>query len=74
MRRNVDSLIVTGGTPSGCVRATVVDANAYGYRVAVVEGAVFDRWEISHHVSLFDLDAKYADVVTVDNVLHRLET
>ncbi len=59
----VDSLVVCGATTSGCVRATVTDAFSRNYRVAVVADACFDRLEVSHAVSLLDLDMKYADVV-----------
>ncbi len=65
VERGVDSVIVAGGTTSGCVRATVVDAFSYGLRVAVVEECVFDRGEASHAMSLFDMQQKYADVVTL---------
>jgi maleamate amidohydrolase len=58
-----DSLIVTGCTTSGCVRATVIDAFSYNIRVAVAEEACFDRSEASHAVSLCDMHAKYADVM-----------
>jgi maleamate amidohydrolase len=58
-----DSLIVTGCTTSGCVRATVVDAFSYNIRVAVAEDACFDRSEASHAISLCDMHAKYADVM-----------
>ena len=61
----VDSLIVCGGTTSGCVRATVVDAFSLNYSIAVPHQATFDRIEASHWVSLFDMDLKYADVTTV---------
>jgi maleamate amidohydrolase len=61
--RGVDSLIVCGGTTSGCVRATVVDAFSHNYRTAVVLEATFDRGEASHAVGLFDMQAKYADVI-----------
>ena len=64
-----DSIIVTGTTTSGCVRATAVDAFSYNYRVGVVEDACFDRSDISHAVSLLDLHAKYADVLYSDKVL-----
>ena len=64
-QRRLDTLLVAGCTTSGCVRATVVDAAAYGLRVGVVEECVFDRFEISHNVALFDLNAKYADVITL---------
>jgi nicotinamidase-related amidase len=58
-----DSLIVTGTTTSGCVRATVVDAFSRNYKVTVVEEACFDRSQASHALSLCDMHAKYADVV-----------
>lgn len=63
--QGVDTLLHLGCTTSGCVRATVVDAAAYGFRNAVVEGAVFDRAMAPHRSSLFDMDAKYADVMSV---------
>ncbi len=68
----VDSLVVTGGTTSGCVRASVVDAFSANYRVAVVEQGCFDRSEASHAVSLLDMNAKYADVVSTAEVLNVL--
>lgn len=58
-----DSVIVTGTTTSGCVRATAVDAFSHNLRVNVVEDACFDRSDVSHAVSLLDLHAKYADVL-----------
>jgi len=68
----VDSLIVCGTTTSGCVRATVVDAFSYNYKVTVVEEATFDRGRTSHWVNLFDMDSKYADVTPLDEVLQAL--
>ncbi len=68
-----DSLIVVGTTTSGCVRATTVDAFSNNYRVAVVEDACFDRADVSHAVSLLDLHAKYADVVTSEDTLAYVE-
>lgn len=65
----IDSLLITGCTTSGCVRASVTDAFSYGYRCFVVEECVFDRFELSHLVNLFDMNAKYADVVTLDEVI-----
>jgi nicotinamidase-related amidase len=62
----VDSLLVCGGTTSGCVRATVIDAFSNNLRCAVVAEACFDRIEASHAMSLFDMHAKYADVVSLD--------
>lgn len=66
---NVDTLILTGCTTSGCVRATAVDGLQYGFRVMVAREAVGDRAQAAHDQSLFDLNAKYADVVAVDDVL-----
>jgi len=69
-----DSLIVTGTTTSGCVRATVVDAFSSNYRVSIVEEGCFDRSEASHAISLCDMDAKYADVVKLSETLAYIET
>jgi maleamate amidohydrolase len=63
-----DSLMVTGCTTSGCVRATVIDAFSYNMRVAVAEDACFDRSEASHAVSLCDMHAKYADVLAASDI------
>jgi nicotinamidase-related amidase len=71
---HVDSLIVCGGTTSGCVRATVVDAFARNLRCAVVADACFDRFETSHAVTLVDLHHKYADVVSSAEALAFLST
>lgn len=59
-----DSLLVTGTTTSGCVRASVVDAFSYNYRVAVIEDGCADRSQASHAINLCDMNAKYADVVS----------
>ncbi|MCZ4341197.1 isochorismatase family protein [Sphingomonadaceae bacterium G21617-S1] len=69
-----DSVIVTGTSTSGCVRATVVDAFSYNYRVAVAEDGCFDRSELSHALSLCEMHAKYADVVPSTNVLDFVAT
>jgi len=65
----VDTLILTGCTTSGCVRATAVDGLQNGLRVMVAREAVGDRAQAAHEQSLFDLNAKYADVVSVQEVL-----
>jgi len=65
----VDSILMTGGTTSGCVRATVVDAITRNYNVALVEDCVFDRVEISHKVSLLDMWMKYCDVISLEEAL-----
>ena len=59
----VDSLILTGLSTSGCVRATCVDACSYGFIPIVVRDACGDRHPAPHEANLFDMDAKYADVV-----------
>jgi maleamate amidohydrolase len=69
----VDTLLVTGTTTSGCVRATVVDAFSYNLKVVVVEECVFDRGQTSHKVNLFDMQAKYADVVPLEVALSYLD-
>jgi nicotinamidase-related amidase len=66
---NVDQLLCCGATTSGCVRATVVDAFSYNYRVAVIEECTVDRGEASHAIGLFDMHQKYADVVSVATTL-----
>ena len=68
-----DQLIVTGTSTSGCVRATVTDAFTNDYDVIVVEECVFDRFPTSHKASLFDMDSKYADVLSADEVLADLD-
>lgn len=68
----VDSLVVTGGATSGCVRATVVDAHAHGFKVNVVEDGVFDRGQVTHAMNLFDMQAKYADVIPSSEAVRRL--
>ena len=62
--QGADTLVVTGCTTSGCVRGSVVDAFAYNFRVLVPSDAVYDRSRVSHAVNLFDMAAKYADVMT----------
>jgi nicotinamidase-related amidase len=62
-------LLIGGTTTSGCVRASVVDAYNEGFKCFVVEECTFDRFELSHLVNLWDLNAKYADVITVEEAL-----
>ena len=69
----VDSLIFTGTTTSGCVRASVIDAFSLNYRCALVEDGTFDRFESSHAINLFDLHAKYADIVSSREVVEFIE-
>jgi maleamate amidohydrolase len=65
----VDSLVVTGLTTSGCVRATAVDGLQYDYKVVVPAEAVGDRNQEAHQANLFDLNTKYADVIPLAEVL-----
>jgi nicotinamidase-related amidase len=74
MNLRADTLIVTGCTTSGCVRATAVDAVQNGFRPMVVKEAVGDRSAAAHEQSLFDLNAKYADVVGLDETLQYMRT
>jgi nicotinamidase-related amidase len=67
--QKIDSLLIAGTTTSGCVRASVVDAFSYKFPCFVVEECTFDRFELSHLVSLWDMNAKYADVITLSEVL-----
>ena len=64
----VDSLIISGCSTSGCVRATAMDSFAYAIPATVVEECVYDRSQLSHKVSLFEIGAKYADVVTLAEI------
>jgi nicotinamidase-related amidase len=68
-----DSLIMTGTTTSGCVRATVLDAFSLNYRVALAEEGCFDRSQASHAINLCDMNAKYADVIKTSEILAYLE-
>ena len=69
----VDSLVVTGLTTSGCVRATAVDGLQYDYKVVVPTEAVGDRNPDAHRANLFDLNAKYVDVLDLSRVMLLLE-
>ncbi|MBI4468688.1 MAG: isochorismatase family protein [Acidobacteria bacterium] len=69
----VDTLIIAGCTTSGCVRASAVDACQHGFRTIVVREAVGDRAPGPHEANLFDIDAKYGDVVSLQDVLNYLQ-
>ena len=74
LNKKIDTLIITGSSTSGCVRATVADATFYHcFKVAVVEECVFDRVELSHKAALFDLQRMYCDVVSVKEVMEYIE-
>lgn len=65
---DIDTLILTGCTTSGCLRATAVDAYSYNFKVVIPEETAFDRFESSHAINLFDLNCKYADVIPTAEV------
>lgn len=69
----VDTVILTGGSTSGCIRATAVDALSHGYRTIIPEECVADKHEIPHFANLCDLMLKYADVVPVERVISWLQ-
>jgi nicotinamidase-related amidase len=69
----VDTVVVTGGSTSGCVRATAVDSLAYGFRTIVPVETCADKHESYHFASLTDLQLKYADVEPVQLVIDWLE-
>lgn len=69
-----DSLIVTGTTTSGCVRASVLDAFSHNFRQSVVEEGCFDRSQASHAINLCDMNAKYADVIKCDEAIAYMES
>ncbi|MEE4454199.1 isochorismatase family protein [Novosphingobium resinovorum] len=68
----IDTVVVTGGSTSGCVRATAVDALSHGYRTIVPIETTADKHESPHFASLTDLQLKYADVVPAQAVLDRM--
>lgn len=72
--QKVDSLVVTGLTTSGCVRATAVDGLQHNYKVVVASDAVGDRNAAAHQANLFDLQAKYADVLDNEHLLNLLKS
>lgn len=70
----IDNVILTGLTTSGCVRASCIDAMSHGFITTVVRDAVGDRHEQPHEANLFDMDAKYADVVREAEIMELLSS
>ena len=66
---SVDTVVMVGCTTSGNIRASAIDSMQYGFRTVVVRDAVGDRAKVSHEANLFDIDAKYGDVVSSEEVL-----
>ena len=69
----VDTVVLTGGSTSGCVRATVVDSLSRSYRTIVAEEGVADKHESPHFANLYDMALKYADVLPVAEILDHLK-
>ena len=74
IQHKVDTLIICGESTSGCVRATVVDADSYRFNVLLVEDATFDRVQATHAMNLFDMDRKFAHVLSSDSVIEWMAT
>jgi maleamate amidohydrolase len=70
--KRIDTVIISGCTTSGCIRASVVDALGHGLRPIVVRQCVGDRALAPHEANLFDMEQKYADVVSLEIVLQQL--
>jgi maleamate amidohydrolase len=72
IKLGVDTLVITGNTTSGCIRASATDAYAFNFKVVVASDAVYDRSPVSHAVSLFDIHSKYAQVLDTDEILEQI--
>lgn len=69
----VDHLLVAGTTTSGCVRASVYDAFSYNFSITIPYECVFDRFQTSHRANLFDMNSKFADVISIDELEAELD-
>jgi maleamate amidohydrolase len=72
--QGVDTVILCGATTSGCVRATAIDLLQYGFPTLVPRECVGDRAQAPHEANLFDIQAKYADVVSLDEAIEYVES
>jgi nicotinamidase-related amidase len=72
--QGIDSVVVCGATTSGCVRATAIDLLQYGFPAMVPRECVGDRAQAPHEANLFDIQAKYADVVSLEDALAYVES
>jgi maleamate amidohydrolase len=70
--QGIDTVVLSGCSTSGCIRASAVDAVQHGFRTIVVRDCVGDRHEGPHEANLFDIDAKYGDVLSLDETLAHL--
>lgn len=69
----VDTLLITGCSTSACIRATATDAKSYRFKPIIIRDCVGDRAEAAHEWTLFDIQARFADVVSLDQTLAHLE-
>jgi maleamate amidohydrolase len=74
VKEQVDTVFVTGCTTSGCVRASVIDAFSFGFRVMVPEPCSGDQEEEAHHANLLDIGRRYADVLSLEESLRFFES
>jgi nicotinamidase-related amidase len=72
VRAGVRGVLVVGGSTSGCVRASVLDASSLGFAVAIASDGCFDRSQLSHAVALFELDVKYGAVLSAATAVGEL--
>jgi nicotinamidase-related amidase len=72
--QRVDSVVLCGATTSGCIRATAIDLLQYGFPTLVPRECVGDRAQAPHEANLFDIEAKYADVVSLEQALAYVES
>lgn len=73
MELKIDTIILTGCSTSGCIRAAAMDGISYGYRIIVPEECVSDRAEGPHRANLLDIDSKYGDVLPLSEVIEYLD-
>ena len=73
-KQRVDTVVVTGCTTSGCVRASIVDGFSYGFRVIIPEECCGDQEEQAHKDTLRDVGRRYADVLSLNEVTNHIET
>jgi nicotinamidase-related amidase len=72
--KGVDTLLIAGCSTSACIRATATDAKSYEFRPIIIREGVEDRSEIAHEWTLFDIQARFADVVSLDETLEYLQS
>jgi nicotinamidase-related amidase len=73
IQHGVDTLLITGCSTSACIRATATDAKSYRFKPIIIRECVGDRAEAAHEFTLFDIQARFADVESLERVLEYLE-